>query len=225
MEHTAMVFANRSHAGRELAGLVGELAPQRPLVYALARGGVPVGAEIARALGAPLEVLVVRKLGARRNRELAVGALAEGGSAVLDVAAARRTGMSGEQLDAAIDRERLELERQVRRFRDGWRPADVRGRVVIVVDDGLATGLTDLAAVRATRARGAGRIVVAVPVGSAEAVEMLEAEADAVVCHTIPHELRGVGRWYGDFSPVSDEEVLAVLASCGTRIPTAECDT
>ena len=123
------------------------------------------------------------------------------------------SGMTQELLDLTVAREVRELRRRVERYRDGRAPVDVRGRTVIVVDDGLATGLTDLAAVRALRARGAGRIVVAVPVGARESVALLAEEADEVVCHTMPRDLLGVGRWYRDFSPVSDEEVLALLSA------------
>jgi putative phosphoribosyl transferase len=140
-----------------------------------------------------------------------VGAIAEHGTAVLDAMTARRVGMTQEALDQTVEREMAELQRRVAHYRDGRAPADVRGRTVIVVDDGLATGLTDLAAVRSLRGQGAGRIVVAVPVGARQAVALLGAEADQVVCHTIPDELLGVGRWYRDFSPVSDREVLDLL--------------
>ncbi len=214
-----MVFEDRAHAGRALAERLTGFAAERPIVFALPRGGVPVAFEVARALNAPLDVLTVRKLGAPRNPELAVGAVAEDGTAVLDGEMARRVGVSQTQLHEIIDREARELRRRIERYRDGWEPMDVRGRTAIVVDDGLATGLTDLAAVRALRARGAARIVVAVPVGSREAVARLGREADEVVCHTIPRELLGVGQWYEDFAAVSDEEVLALLAQAGTRIP------
>jgi predicted phosphoribosyltransferase len=205
-----MMFKDRRHAGRELAAQLPGLARERPIVLALPRGGVPVAVEVARALGAPLDVLTVRKLGAPRNPELAVGAVAEDGTAVLNAALARRVGMTQAQLDRVIEREARELSRRMERF--GRKPIDVRGRTVIVVDDGLATGLSGLAAVRALRRRGAARIVVAVPVGSREAIAMLGEEADEIVCHTIPHELLSVGHWYEDFRPVSDEEVLALLA-------------
>ena len=129
--------------------------------------------------------------------------------------------MTDDVLDATVEREVRELRRRVERYRDGRAPLDVRGRTVIVVDDGLATGLTDLAAVRALRARGAARIVVAVPVGARESVALVGEEADEVVCHTIPPELLGVGRWYRDFSPVSDAEVLALLgAAARAQAPT-----
>lgn len=188
-------------------------------MFGLPRGGVPVAAEIARALAAPLEVLVVRKLGAPRNRELAVGAVAEGGTAVVDRGIARRVRLTAPAIEELLEREECELRRQVARFRNRLAPVDVRGRTALVVDDGLATGLSDLAAVRALRSRQAGRIVVAAPVGSPEAVKMLCREADEVVCHTIPTRLVGVGSWYEDFSPVSDDEVLELLSLAGTTIP------
>jgi putative phosphoribosyl transferase len=214
-----MVFDDRRHAGRELAARLVGLAREHPIVLGLPRGGVPVAVEVARALDAPLDVLTVRKLGAPRNPELGVGAVAEDGTAVLNVDMARSVGMTRTQLDRVLEREMRELRRRVERFRNGWEPLDVRGRTVIVVDDGLATGLTDLVAVRALRARGAARIVVAVPVGSREAISMLSEEADEVVCLTIPEELFSVGHWYEDFSPVADEEVLALLSEAGSRIP------
>jgi predicted phosphoribosyltransferase len=215
-----VVFRDRRHAGRELAARLPGLAHEHPIVFGLPRGGVPVAVEVAHALDAPLDVLTVRKLGAPRNPELAVGAVAEGGTAVLDAGLARGVGMTQAQLDRVLAREARELRRRMERFRDRWDPLDVRGRTVIVVDDGLATGLSDLAAVRALRRRGAARIVVAVPVGSPQAVAMLGREADEVVCHTTPHELLGVGSWYEDFHPVSDEEALELLAEAGARVPT-----
>jgi putative phosphoribosyl transferase len=216
---TGSVFIDRRDAGRQLAARLTGLAPAHPVVIALPRGGVPVGFEVAGLLEAPLDVLVVRKLGAPGNPELGVGAIAEHGSAVLDAATARRVGMTQEGLDATVERETLELRRRVARYRDGRPPPDLRGRTVIVVDDGLATGLTDLAAVRSLRTAGAGRIVVAVPVGARQAVALIGEEADEIVCHTIPDELLGVGRWYRDFSPVSDEEVLELLRAAAREEP------
>ncbi len=206
------MFIDRSDGGRQLAARLGELAPERPLVIALPRGGVPVAVEIARTLDAPLDVLVVRKLGAPGNPELAVGAIAEGGSTVIDGATVRAVHMSREALEATIERESAELRRRVERYRAGRAPTLVRGRTVVVVDDGLATGLTTLAAVRALRAAGAARIVVAAPVGAPESVALVGEEADDVVCHTIPARLMAVGFWYRDFSPVGDEEVVALLS-------------
>ena len=153
------VFLDRRDAGRRLASRLTGLAAEHPVVIAIPRGGVPVGFEVARLLGAPLDVLAVRKLGAPGNPELGVGAIAEHGSAVLDPVTARRVGMTQAALDATVEREMLELHRRVARYRDGRTPAEVTGRTVIIVDDGLATGLSDLAAVRALRVQGAAGIV------------------------------------------------------------------
>jgi putative phosphoribosyl transferase len=213
VDDALMEFLDPRDAGRQLAPQLTQLAAENPIVIALPRGGVPVAFEVARALGAPLDVLAVRKLGAPGNPEFGVGAIAEDGTAVLDTETARRVGMTNEILRATIEREARELRRRVERYRDGRVPLEVRGRTVIVVDDGLATGLTDLAAVRALRTRGAGRIVVAVPVGARESVALVGEEADEVVCHTTPDELLGVGHWYEDFSPVSDADVLSLLGA------------
>ena len=206
-----MVFADRRHAGRLLAAQLQRFAADRPVVVALPRGGVPVGFEIARALGAPLEILAVRKLGAPANPEFGVGAIAEDGTVVLDRVTASRVGLTSSVLDETVARESRELRRRVARYR-GDRPAlDVRDRTVIVADDGLATGVTDVAAVRALRGLLAARVIVAVPVGVRASLARVGEEADEVVCHTVPAELRGVGFWYEDFTPVSDEQVLELL--------------
>jgi predicted phosphoribosyltransferase/pimeloyl-ACP methyl ester carboxylesterase len=215
-----MVFADRRDAGRRLAALLERFAGERPIVVALPRGGVPVAVEVARSLGAPLELLTVRKLGAPQDPEFAIGAVAEDGTAVVNTAVARQVGVTEAEFRRILEREQHELRRRMERFRDGRPALDVRGRTVIVVDDGLATGLSDLVAVRALRGRGAARIVVAAPVGSRESIAMLGAEADEVVCVTSPRALLGVGRWYDDFSPVSDEEVLLLLEQAGVRVPT-----
>ena len=183
------------------------------MIVALPRGGVPVAFEVARALRAPLDILAVRKLGAPGNPELGVGAVTEDGTGVLDPHSAGMLGMTQATFDATLALESRELGRRVERYRDGRPSISVTGRTAIVVDDGLATGLTDLAAVRALRKRGARHIVVAVPVGSGEAVSMLAVEADRVVCLEVPSQLLGVGMWYRDFTPVSDEQVVALLAA------------
>jgi putative phosphoribosyl transferase len=206
-----MQFLDRRDAGRQLAGELMGYIDERPVIVALPRGGVPVGVEVARVLAAPLDILAVRKLGAPGNPELGVGAVAEDGTGVLDPRSANALGMTQAVLDATVEREAQELRRRVARYRNGRAPIAVRGRTVIVVDDGLATGLTGLAAIRSLRKRGALRIVLAVPVGSRESVSMLDREADRVVCLMIPRRLFGVGTWYRDFTPVSDEQVLALL--------------
>jgi predicted phosphoribosyltransferase len=210
-------FADRRDGGRRLAERLGSVVAGNALVVALPRGGVPVGFEVAAALGAPLDVLAARKLGTPANPELAVGAIAEGGVAVLDSAAARRFGVTQAELDATVERETQELHRRVERYRDGQPPLEVRGRTAVLVDDGLATGLTALAAVRALRAREAGRVVLAVPVGAAPSLELLAAEADEVVCHTVAADLLAVGYWYADFAPVSDDEVVELLRESAAR--------
>jgi predicted phosphoribosyltransferase len=208
-----MRFSDRTDAGRQLAAALEGLASTQPVIVALPRGGVPVAFEVASALGAQLEILAVRKLGAPGNPELGVGAVAEDGTGVIDSDSVKRLGMTEAELESTLARESRELLRRVERYRDGRAPVALGGRTVIVVDDGLATGLTDLAAVRAVRKRGASEIVVAVPVGSSEAVSMLAEEADRVVCLEVPPRLFGVGMWYEDFSPVADEEVVALLAA------------
>jgi putative phosphoribosyl transferase len=210
-------FLDRHDAGRQLAAELAAFAPAHPVIVALPRGGVPIAFEVARALRAPLDILAVRKLGAPGNPELAVGAVAEDGTGVLDQRSAGRLGMTQATLDDTLERESRELRRRVERYRDGRPAVAVSGRSAIVVDDGLATGLTDLAAVRALRKRGAREVVVAVPIGSREAVAMLAREADRVVCLEIPPRLFGVGMWYRNFAPVSDEQVEALLARAGAE--------
>jgi len=196
-------FANRRQAGVLLAGLLLPLRAERPIIFALPRGGVPVAAPVVHALGARLEILAVRKLGSAQNRELALGAIAEGDTTVLAASVCPSAGRLAEA--------RSELQRQIACYRGNREPADVNERTAVIVDDGLATGLTALAAVRSLRARGARRIVVAAPVGAPDSVTLLESEADAVVCRTTPTHLRAISLWYDDFSPVGDGEVLALL--------------
>lgn len=211
-----MKFLDRHDAGRRLAAALEPMRDQQPVIVALPRGGVPVAFEVARALDAPLDILAVRKLGAPGNPELGVGAVAEDETGVLDPHSAGMLGMTQAMLNRTLAVESQELRRRVERYRNGRSPLPVTGRTAIIVDDGLATGLTDLAAVRALRKRGASHIVVAVPVGSSDAVSMLAEEADRVVCLEVPPRLYGVGMWYDDFTPVSDEEVMALLASTTT---------
>jgi erythromycin esterase-like protein/predicted phosphoribosyltransferase len=206
-------FRDRNEAGRLLAKKLTAYA-NRPdvLVLALPRGGVPVAYEIARALGAPLDVFVVRKLGIPGYEELAMGAVATGGVRVLNDQIVQRLGIPKYVIDAVAAREEQELARRERLYRGGRPPPDVRGRTVILVDDGLATGATMRAAVMALRQLQPARIVVAIPTGSPDTCEELRSEVDEVVCAITPEPFLAVGHWYEDFSQTTDEEVRDLLA-------------
>jgi predicted phosphoribosyltransferase len=185
------------------------------LVLALPRGGVPVGYEVARALGAPLDVFLVRKLGVPGYEELAMGAVASGGVRVLNDEIVRGLGISEHGIDVAVAREMEELARRERLYRGDRPPPDVAGRTVILVDDGLATGATMRAAVAALREQQPTRIVVAVPTASPDTCEVLKAEADDVVCAITPEPFFAVGHWYEDFTQTTDDEVRELLARQG----------
>jgi predicted phosphoribosyltransferase len=207
-------FRDRREAGRLLATKLAVYA-NRPdvLVLALPRGGVPVAYEVARALGAPLDVFLVRKLGVPGHEELAMGAIASGGVRVLNEQLVRALGIPDRVIAAAAAEEQRELERRERLYR-GDRPApDVRGRTVILVDDGLATGASMLAAVQALRRQGAAHIVVAVPVASPDTCAALRPEVDDIICAATPEPFHAVGLWYQDFSQTTDDEVRDLLAS------------
>ncbi len=208
-----MTYEDRRGAGRRLADQLERFADDDPLVLGLPRGGVPVAHEVARRLDAPLDVVLVRKVGAPGNPEYGIGAVGEEGVTLIDDAAVDRLGLSRDDLDGAVDRERAELERRLERYRGGRAGTPVRGRTCILVDDGLATGISATAAVRVLRSRGADRIIVAVPVGSPDSVERLRGEADEVVCLLAPPSFTAVGTWYHDFSQTSDDEVVELLAA------------
>ena len=207
------LFRDRSEAGRLLAAKLTAYA-KRPdvLVLGLPRGGVPVAYEVAQALGAPLDVFVVRKLGVPGYEELAMGAVATGGVRVLNDQLVKRLGIPSAVIDAVAAQERQELTRRERLYREGRRPPNLRGRTVILVDDGLATGATMHAAIEALRQLQPARIVVAVPTASPEACEEMKAKVDDVICAITPEPFTAVGRWYQDFSQTTDEEVRGLLA-------------
>jgi putative phosphoribosyl transferase len=216
-------FADRVEAGRVLgAALDGRVAPDETVVLGLPRGGVPVAAEVARALGAPLDVLLVRKLGAPGQPELAIGAIAEDGVALVNEDVLQSLQLGRDAIDAAIAREQPELDRRLASYRGGRPPVPVAGRTAVVVDDGLATGATMEAAVRALAARGAGRLVVAVPVASIEAVERLRTVAHDVIAVTTPAPFYAVGAWYVDFTATDDDEVVHLLADARERSSSAD---
>jgi predicted phosphoribosyltransferase len=207
-------FANRREAGRHLAERLREYADREDVtLLALPRGGVPVAYEVAIALGVPLDVFLVRKIGAPFNEELAVGAIASGGVCLLDGAAIAALVIPQAAIEKAISAERVELERRERLYRGARAFPDLRGRTVILIDDGLATGASMTAAVEALRAKAPAGIIVAAPIASRDACTSLRALTDGCVCVALPEPLYGVGAWYDDFAQTTDTEVLELLAA------------
>ncbi|HEX4590407.1 MAG TPA: phosphoribosyltransferase [Gemmataceae bacterium] len=209
-----MIFHDRRDAGRQLAAKLSDLAGRRDLiVLALPRGGVPVGFEVARALGAPLDLFLVRKLGVPGREELAMGAIASGGVRFVNQDVVRALGIPDAVIDQVAAEEERELARREWEYRDDRPAPDVAGRVVLLVDDGLATGSTMRAAVLALRQRRPTAIIVAVPVGAAETCAAMKEVADDIVCAHVPEQFAAVGLWYEDFSQTTDEEVRELLAA------------
>jgi predicted phosphoribosyltransferase len=220
IEEVKTMFTDRVHAGRLLAGELRRLEPLDPIVLGLPRGGVPVAAEVARMLHAPLDVVVVRKLGVPGHSEFAMGALGEDDVRFVDWEVVSRLGITATQLSAVVDREQLELERRAREFRAGRPRLDLGGRTVIIVDDGVATGSTVVAAIRVCRDLGAGRVIVATPVAPVEAIRWLGQVADEVVVLESPEPFYAVGQAYVDFGQTTDSEVISILdahATCQRR--------
>lgn len=212
------IFRNRRQAGELLGQALSSYVSRKDVVVVgLPRGGVPVAAEVARSLDAPLDVLIVRKLGAPGQEELAIGAIAEGGVRVFNRGLLADLALDREAIDAAVEREERELQRRVKYYRSGRAALPVENRTVILVDDGVATGATMRAGLQALRARGAARIIAAAPVGSADSVESLRKDADEVVVLETPAWFQAVGQWYEDFGQTSDEEVRACLATPGEQ--------
>ena len=205
-------FADRQAGGRELAARIAALIKDhRVVVLGLPRGGVPVAHEVANALGCPLDVFVVRKLGVPGLEELALGAVASGGAVAMNEGVVRRYGPGREVLDAIVARGQAEVRAAEAGYRAGREPLPVAGRTVVLVDDGLATGATMRAAVAAVRSLDPGWVVAAAPVGSAQACDDLRSLADDVVCAATPDPFIAVGAWYRDFEPISDAEVRRFL--------------
>jgi putative phosphoribosyl transferase len=210
-------FLDRRQAGRKLGQVLRRFPTADPVVLALPRGGVPVGYEIARLLGAPLEVFIVRKIGLPCCRDVAMGALASGGIQVLDGDLIRTLQVQPYAVDMAIKKEMRELARREERYGAGSAPPVLRGRTAILVDDGLATGLTMRAAVRAARTRQPARIIVAVPVGARKAIRLLETEADEVVCLCTEEPFDAAALCYARFDQITDDEVCALLGGVRAR--------
>jgi putative phosphoribosyl transferase len=211
MSRAEILFEDRVDAGRQLVERLVPYAEERPVVFALPRGGVPVGAEVSRSLGAPLEVIVSRKLGAPGQPEFGIGAVAPGGVRVLNERAVRALGIEEDYLEMISARELAEAERRLKLFR-GDRPyPDLERRTAILVDDGLATGVTARAALLALRRMNPRRLVLAVPVCALQTAELLRPEADDLICLLAPANLEAVGLWYRNFEQTSDEEVVRLL--------------
>jgi putative phosphoribosyl transferase len=205
-----MRFRDRGDAGRALAARLGHLRAADPVVVGLPRGGVPVAAEVAGALGARLDIVLVRKIGAPDQEELAVGAIGEDGVTVRNDAVLRGLGLSWDDVAGQVRRERAEVRRRAALLRQGPRP-DLSDRTVILVDDGIATGATVVAALRVLRGLGTARVVLAVPVAPPESLVALAALADEIVCPSTPERFSSVGQWYDDFTQVPDARVRELL--------------
>jgi putative phosphoribosyl transferase len=210
------LFADRARAGRALAVVVAQDLGRhpgggRPIVLALPRGGVPVAYEVARALDADLDVLVARKIGLPWQQEFGIGAVAEHGTPLFDEWVLRQVGLTETELAPAVERERAEVRRRLRTYRGNRPPPDLTGRTVVVVDDGLATGVTARAALRGLRGERPARLIFAAPVCAADSAELVRADADAVLCVRRPEDFGAVGAWYEDFRQLTDDEVSALL--------------
>lgn len=210
-EESVALFRDRQDAGRRLAGLLTGERSTNPIVLALPRGGVPVGYEIAHALDAPLDVFLVRKIGAPGQRELGIGAVAQGGIRILNEPAITMLDVPREELSRITAEETAELERRSRRYRGARALPNIRGRTVILVDDGLATGVSAAAAIRALQRLEPARLVLAVPVCAPETADALRPEVDAIVCVLTPKNFFAVGYWYHNFDQTTDEEVIDLL--------------
>lgn len=209
------MFRDRAEAGRRLAEALAHLGREDAIVLAIPRGGVHVGAEVARTWGWPLDIVIPRKVRAPGNQELGLGAVAPG-VRVLDERMVRALRVSPEYLEREIAVEEEEIRRRSDAYRAGRPPVNLQGKVAVVIDDGVATGGTATAAVRWARAQGAAKVVLAVPVAPAEALANLANEADAVVCLAIPEPFYAVGQWYASFPQIPDQEVVRMLREEGS---------
>ncbi len=206
-----MIFANREDAGKRLAAKLLDLRGKQPVVLGIPRGGIIVAAEVAKKLDAPLDLIIPRKIGAPGNRELAVGAVAPDGTAIFDDRALAYLGLQETDLKNEIARQSTEIERRTKAYRGNRRPLPLQGKTVILVDDGIATGLTAKAAILSVRKQEPESLVLAVPVATMEAVALLKNDVDEFICLLVPEVFFAVGQFYDDFSQTTDEEVTAAL--------------
>lgn len=209
-----MIFANRQDAGQKLAAKLLDYRDKQPIVLGIPRGGVVVAAEVAKELNAPLDVIIPRKIGAPGNPELAVGAVAPDGTAIFDERALNMLGLQITDLQDELARQISEIERRTKSYRGNRKPLSLQGKTVIVVDDGIATGMTAKAALRSVRKQKPETLVLAVPVTTMEAAVQLQKEIDKLVCLLVPEVFYAVGQFYKDFSQTTDEEVIETLERC-----------
>jgi predicted phosphoribosyltransferase len=218
LQHVPRPFRDRREAGRLLAPLLRHYAGRNDVVVlALPRGGVPIAYEVAVAIGAPLDVFTVRKLGVPGHEEFAMGAIASGGASVLDEGVIAGLGISHNEVVRITEQERQELERREHLYRDHRTYPELDGKIVILVDDGIATGASMLVAVSALRQKDPAKIIVAIPVAPVDSCALLRKYADELICYSTPERFGGVGAWYEDFSQVSDDEVRTLLNQASLR--------
>lgn len=213
-----MVFENRQEAGKKLASQLLKYRQSNPYVLAMPRGGVPVGLEVAQVLQAPLDVLVVRKIGLSGNKEFGIGAIAEGGVQVLDQTTIGTIGIDDMELQDTIDLEEKELQRRVQIYRGGKPPPSLSGKAAILVDDGMATGVTAKAAIESVKKLNPKKIILATPVCALDTAESLKRLVDEVICLAAPFEFMAVGSWYRNFVQITDEEVVELLNKSRKKI-------
>lgn len=214
-----MVFENRQEAGKRLGSELLQYRDQNPFVLAMPRGGVPIGVEVAEILHAPLEVIIVRKIGLSGNREFGIGAIAEGDIKVLDNTTLEALGIDDEELEDTIELEEQELERRVQIYRNGKQLPNLTGKTAILVDDGMATGITAKAAIKAVKKLNPKKIILATPVCALDTVESLKNLVDEIICLAAPFEFSAVGFWYRNFTQVSDQEVIDLLNQNVPNLP------
>jgi putative phosphoribosyl transferase len=206
------MFQNRQQAGQKLAKNLQQYKSKNPIILGIPRGGVVVAHEVAKALQAPLDVIVARKIGAPLQPEFAIGAIAPGGISVFNQESVRYFSLNKQDLNVLVSREQQEMERRIELYRAGRKKLDLKNQTVIVIDDGLATGLTALAAVRSVKKAGAKEIILAVPVAAADTIRKMQPEVDKIICLTASEDFGAVSRFYADFPQTSDEEVIGLLS-------------